>query len=107
MESDESFKKSNRNPQLTDDNTDRQFVDQLVARFAEAGFRWALAVLGDEDAAYDALQDAWLNAYLHLDQLRENAAFPGWFRQIVLSACFRTLRHDQVTIPLAEENDAR
>lgn len=104
MQDDQSRENSVPNGQPVDDNARRQLVERLVIQFAEAGFHWALAVLGDEAAAYDALQDAWLNAYLHLDQLRESTAFSGWFRQIVLSACYHALRHDQPAIPLPDEN---
>jgi RNA polymerase sigma factor (sigma-70 family) len=83
----------------------RQMVERLVTQFAEAGFHWALAVLGDEEAAYDALQDAWLSAYLHLDQLRESKAFPAWFRQIVITACYHKLRRDPESDPLPEDDE--
>jgi RNA polymerase sigma factor (sigma-70 family) len=80
-----------------------QLLDRLVAQFAEAAYHWARLILDDEDKAYDAVQEAWLNAYLHLDQLRESAAFPGWFRQIVLHTCYRTLRGEKSSIPLSEQ----
>lgn len=81
----------------------RQLLDRLVAQFAEAAYHWARIVLEDEDKVYDAVQEAWLNAYLHLDQLRDGAAFPGWFRQIVLTACYRAIRREKPSIPLSEQ----
>jgi RNA polymerase sigma factor (sigma-70 family) len=81
----------------------RQLLDELVLQFAEAAYRWALLVLEDENAAYDAVQDAWLNAYLHLDQLRESAAFPAWFRQIVITSSHHAIRDEKPSIPLTEE----
>ncbi|HLY27332.1 MAG TPA: sigma-70 family RNA polymerase sigma factor [Aggregatilineales bacterium] len=80
-----------------------ELLDRLVAEFADAAYRWAQLILDDEDKAYDAVQEAWLNAYLHLGQLRERAAFPGWFRQIVLNSSYRALRGDKPSISLTEE----
>src|SRR5689334_7593203 len=92
-----------RQAQQADEKERQQLLDQLVTQFAEAAYRWARLILDDEDKAYDAVQEAWLNAYLHLDQLRESAAFPGWFRQIVLSTCYRTIRGEKSSIPLSEQ----
>src|SRR3954462_588369 len=87
-----------RQVQQADDEERDQLLDRLVTQFAEAAYRWARGILYDEDKAYDAVQEAWLNAYLHLDQLRESAAFPGWFRQIVLSSCYRAIRGEKSSI---------
>ena len=105
MVNEQSHEHLDRMALAVDDSTRQQLVECLVTQFAEAAFRWALTVLGDEEAAYDAVQDAWLNAYLHLDQLRESAAFPAWFRKIVLTACFHARRHDRTTNPLPDESD--
>jgi RNA polymerase sigma factor (sigma-70 family) len=81
----------------------RQLLDELVSQFAGAAYRWALLVLEDENAACDAVQDAWLSAYLHLDQLRESAAFPAWFRQIVIASSHHAIRGEKPSIPLTED----
>jgi DNA-directed RNA polymerase specialized sigma24 family protein len=44
---------------------------------------YALALLRDPGLAEDACQEAFVYAYLNLRQLREDAAFPGWFRLVV------------------------
>src|SRR5579864_313754 len=84
-----------RTVQEADEEEQGQLLDQLVEKFAEAAYRWARLILDDEDKAFNAVQEAWLNAYLHLDQLRDRAAFPGWFRQIVLRSSFRVIRGEK------------
>jgi RNA polymerase sigma factor (sigma-70 family) len=91
----ESFDALVRQAQQASPDERREILDQLINQFAEAAFRWAVMVLEDTNAASDALQDAWLNAYLHLDQLREGTAFPAWLRQIVLSTCYHAIRHEK------------
>src|SRR5690348_8829728 len=81
--------------QQADEYERRQLLDELVPQFTAVALQWALVVLQDEATAYDAVQEAWLNAFLHLDQLRESAAFPAWFHRIVLTSCYRTIRREK------------
>jgi RNA polymerase sigma factor (sigma-70 family) len=60
---------------------------ELVRRFQDMAYGIAYAYLGDHHRAQDAAQEAFLEAFEGLQQLREPAAFPGWFRQIVLRRC--------------------
>jgi RNA polymerase sigma factor (sigma-70 family) len=50
----------------------------------------------DHHLAQDLVQDAIIEAFLHLPQLKEPSAFPGWFRQIVLRQCTRVLRQASI-----------
>ncbi len=65
---------------------------ELVERFQDMAYGCALALLGDAHAAQDAAQEAFIAAYRNLPQLQEPAAFPGWFRRIVLTSCHRQTR---------------
>src|SRR5262245_38668323 len=53
---------------------------------------YSYALLRDLSLAEDAAQEAFLEAYLRLSNLREPAAFPGWFRRIVFKQCDRITR---------------
>jgi RNA polymerase sigma factor (sigma-70 family) len=55
----------------------------LVERFQPVEYGYALSFLRDPGLAEDACQEAFIDAFLHLHQLREDAAFAGWFRQVV------------------------
>ncbi|HRW07839.1 MAG TPA: sigma-70 family RNA polymerase sigma factor [Caldilineaceae bacterium] len=82
---------------------DRAAFGQIVVRFQDMAFAGAYAVLGDPHAAQDAAQEAFLEAYRNLSNLREPAAFPGWFRRIVLGRSHRELRKKPPSvIPLEE-----
>ena len=52
----------------------------------------ALAILGSEADAGDAVQEAWLAAWRHLPTLRDPARFDGWLDQILVNACRMSLR---------------
>lgn len=55
----------------------------LVARYQDATFAWAYALLGDRAAVEDVSQDAFVAAWLNLSRLREPEAFGAWLRRIV------------------------
>ena len=74
----------------------------LVERFHKAAMVWAVGWLDDEHEAEDAVQDAFLTALRELPNLRENAAFPAWFRRIVRTACDRRTRGMRGTVELNE-----
>lgn len=80
---------------------------ELVLRFQDMAFACAFAVLGDVYLAQDTAQEAFVVAWQKLAQLREPAAFPGWFKRIVLTQCNRLTRCKRLQIvPLAEEVNA-
>lgn len=69
----------------------------LVRRFQDMAVGYGYALLHDFQLAEDAAQEAFFEAYRSLDQLREPAAFAGWFRRIVFKQCDRIIRHKQPT----------
>jgi RNA polymerase sigma factor (sigma-70 family) len=71
---------------------DRLAFTGLVRRFQDFAVACACAHLRDPELARDAAQEALVDAYLHLGQLREPAAFPGWLRRIVFKHCDRLVR---------------
>ncbi len=65
---------------------------ELVRRFQDMAVGSAYAAVGDWERAQDVAQEAFLEAWLHLERLECDAAFPGWFRRIVVGKCGRELR---------------
>lgn len=61
----------------------------------------ALAETGDQSRAEDAVQEAFLQAWLHLPRLQTPAAFRAWLRRIVVNLCRRDARrHGAAEMPL-------
>ena len=84
--------------------TERRIDEYLVvsarlgdrAAFGRLGLRWqkkllvhAWRLLGDEEAARDAVQDAWVEIVRGLRRLDDPAAFPAWAFRIVSRRCAR------------------
>jgi F-type H+-transporting ATPase subunit beta len=77
---------------------DKEAFCDIVERFQDMAFGIAYAMLGDASVAQDAAQEAFIEAYLKLPALREPAAFPGWFRRIVVKFGDRELRGRRPTV---------
>jgi RNA polymerase sigma-70 factor (ECF subfamily) len=66
---------------------DRIAFERLVDRWIEPAFRPALAILGREADARDSTQDALLDAWRNIRQLRDPERFDAWLGRIHLNAC--------------------
>ncbi|MGD8416739.1 MAG: sigma-70 family RNA polymerase sigma factor, partial [Pseudomonadales bacterium] len=91
---------------------DRPAFAELVRAYQDLVAATAYGWLGDAETARDVAQEAFLDAHLHLDQLREPAAFGAWLRRIVIKHCDRATRRgsllltplDQVSEPTSDES---
>jgi RNA polymerase sigma factor (sigma-70 family) len=70
----------------------------IVRRFQDMAVGYGYSILRDFQLAEDAAQEAFLEAYRSLDQLRVPAAFPGWFRRIVFKHCDRITRGKHLAV---------
>jgi RNA polymerase sigma-70 factor (ECF subfamily) len=88
--------------------TDRADFDALIGPHLDAGYRTALAILRDPDAAHDAVQESAFKAWRKLNQLQEGKPARPWFLAIVANQCrSERRRHWWSVIRMAEvETDA-
>jgi len=70
---------------------DTQAFDQLVRLYQSAIYNVAYRILGDEEAASDASQDAFLSAYEAIGKFR-GGSFKGWLLRIATNTCYDQLR---------------
>jgi RNA polymerase sigma-70 factor, ECF subfamily len=61
--------------------------DAVIGPHLDAGYRTALAILRDPDAARDAVQEAAFKAWRKLHQLGEGRPARPWFIAIVANQC--------------------
>ena len=69
----------------------------IVRRFQDMAVGYAYGILGNHDSAKDAAQEAFLEAYTCLGELREPRAFSAWFRRILFKQCDRITRRRSLT----------
>ncbi len=99
---------------IGDDPIRAQHTTQLqdaVSRYMPILFRRACRYVSDPCDAEDAVQDALLSAYKHLDQFKATAKITTWLTTIVTNSALTQLRrrshHHHVSLnePLNEEQD--
>lgn len=85
----------------------------LVERGRRDFSRYAVAMLGDTDAAADAMQEAFIRAWDSLEDCRDPDRFRGWFFRILANQCRTAIGKrrphvavDDVEIPAPGRTDA-
>ena len=66
--------------------------ERLMADQLDASFRLAVAILGDQDDARDATQEAFIAAWHKLPGLRDPASAVAWLHRVTVNASISRLR---------------
>ena len=64
----------------------------LMRRHNERIYRAARAIIRDEDEAEDVMQQAYVNAYMHLHQFNGTAQFSTWLTKIAINESLARVR---------------
>jgi RNA polymerase sigma-70 factor (ECF subfamily) len=77
----------------------------LMRRYNGRLFRVARAILKDDAEVEEALQEAYLDAYRHMDQFRGGARLTTWLTRIVMNQALTRLRRhkrDRIVVPIGD-----
>jgi RNA polymerase sigma factor (sigma-70 family) len=80
---------------------DRLAREQLVRRFDGVVWRTVRRFRLNEADAQDAVQNTWLQAFAHLESVRNSDRLPGWLATTARRECvklFRGARHETVRL---------
>lgn len=78
----------------------------LILHYQDGVFNTALRILGDEDQAADAAQDAFISAFKGIQSFR-GGSFKAWLMRTVTNACYDELRRKKrrPTTPLEPDTE--
>jgi RNA polymerase sigma-70 factor, ECF subfamily len=87
-------------------NGDLPSFNQLILHYQGLAYNVAYRVMGDDDLAADATQDAFIKAFQRLDQYR-GGSFKAWLLRIVTNTCYDVLRarRRRPTVPLESDDE--
>src|SRR3984893_13017341 len=71
---------------------DRPAFAELWERHSSTVFKVAYRITKNRDDAEDAIQEAWMRAYIHLNTFDGRAKFSTWLTRIVINSALMTLR---------------
>ncbi len=74
---------------------DAAAFDALVGRWQERLWRHAWRLTGRPDAAWDAIQEAWITVSRDIRGLKDAAAFPAWAYRITSNRCHDWIRKER------------
>ena len=85
---------------------DLDSFNTLVLHYQDSVFNTALRILGDEDLAADAAQEAFISAFRSIASFR-GGSFKAWLMRTVTNACYDELRRQKrrPTTPLEPDTD--
>jgi RNA polymerase sigma-70 factor, ECF subfamily len=83
---------------------DLDSFNTLILHYQDRVFNTALRILGDEDIAQDAAQEAFISAFRSISTFR-GGSFKAWLLRTVTNACYDELRRQKrrPTTPLEPE----
>ena len=85
-------------------DADHAAYRELVERYKDAGYRLASHILRNPADAEDALQEAFIKAYVYLDTYSPRYRFYTWFSTIIRNVALSHLKaRDWLVSPLEEE----
>lgn len=82
---------------------DRRLYEVVMRRYNQRVFRAVRSILKDDDEAQDAMQEAYVRAYLHLGEFRAESRLSTWLVRIAVNEALARLRKSKRTEPLDEE----
>jgi RNA polymerase sigma-70 factor (ECF subfamily) len=88
---------------------DAKAFEAIMRRYNTRLFRIARTILKDDAAAEDALQDAYVRAYGHMDTFRGDSELSTWLTRIVINEALMALRkrkRERTVVPFAPARDA-
>jgi|SRR5215212_7609938 len=74
---------------------DSALFEILMRRYNQRVYRAVRAILGSDEDAEDAMQQAYLNAFTHLKQFEERAQFSTWLIRIAVNEAIGRRRKKQ------------
>ncbi|HET8540265.1 MAG TPA: RNA polymerase sigma factor [Anaeromyxobacter sp.] len=84
---------------------ERALFEVLLRRHDRRVYRTARAILRDEDEVEDAMQQTWIQVYLHLAEFQGNAAFSTWLVRIAANEALQRLRKRGPLAPVPTSRD--
>jgi RNA polymerase sigma-70 factor (ECF subfamily) len=79
---------------------------QLVTRYQDRLYNTLVHVVGSTDAAYDVVQDAFVQAYVKLETFERASAFYTWLYRIAFNLAISRRRREKPTLSVELARDA-
>ena len=66
---------------------EKQFFEWIMRRYNQRLFRVGVSILGNDTEVEDAMQNAYIKAYQHLNMFEQRASLSTWLVRILMNEC--------------------
>ena len=83
---------------------DQKAYYEIYKLYATAMLNICFRILGNQEVAEDVLQEAFVNAFQHIDSYQGKASFGAWLKKIVVNKAISYLRKQQLEFVELEDH---
>jgi len=83
---------------------DKKAFEFIIRKYNQRLFRTGMSILNNEADVEDAMQTAYINAYLHLDKFKNNSSFGTWMTRIMINQCLGQIRKTRSIRTISQDN---
>jgi RNA polymerase sigma factor (sigma-70 family) len=76
-------------------NGSKEVFEILFSRYRAPIYHLALRICGNNSLAEDAVQEAFIKAFVNIQQLKDPKLFAPWIKRIVINCCYQLLRKEK------------
>ena len=81
--------------------------EALYYQYCKAMFNLSIRMCGNEADAHDIMQEGFITAFEKIEQLKDENAFGGWLKRIMISQCIAWSKQRNKYTALVSEDDGR
>lgn len=85
-------------------NGNRQAQKRIYELYAKAMFNTCYRIVGSFETAEDVLQEAFVDAFLHIEDFDFRVSFGTWLKRIVVNKSINAIRNSKPEFAELEEN---
>lgn len=78
-------------------------IEYLINRFQSMAIGYAYSIVHDFHKAEDASQEAFIQLFRNIHNLKEPKAFISWLRKLIFNNCYRTLQRQKFETSFSEK----
>ncbi|MFQ3675687.1 MAG: sigma-70 family RNA polymerase sigma factor [Endomicrobiia bacterium] len=84
---------------------DAYSLEQLIKRYEDKIYNLAFHILGDENEAYDVLQETSMSVFQHLNEFKQKSNFSTWLYRIAINTALMKKRKQKKQTVSTETGD--
>lgn len=81
---------------------DSKALEQLISRYEDKVYNLTYRILGDENEAYDVLQETAMSVFQHINDFKQKSNFSTWLYRIALNNALMRKRKQKNIMLLAK-----